>query len=408
MSAKSEKLNQPLVIRFINAPSLLVGVFIGFLFCVIQGHVVSQEDYVRHFKRFNAFIGPETQFYPSIRLMRALATNRYNQPTSKGAVLVIIGGSSVMNGCCQGVDDLWSEHLETQLGGHFRVVNLAMRGCSPTAGAECVAEYFYKKGIPVIYVADTVMGTDPDGGATYRYQYWQAYEAGFLLPNPDRVKSASIDSGINPIHAGLNEYLRFDDGWNCFSYCYATTFWPGMPYQEWWYPKQWLYTDHDDDQTSVVPPVPDRFQPFLAATLSSVRTFSAHFYELDGQGHWQVNDPHFKEIEKTYTTAFVPEMRSRTLFIRDQCAPYYRSLFTPMEQECDRLTLPETLRRLSNLGFTVATDDGFDNADYHDGIHLCPSGGNKLAELIAPKILDMAHRLYGTDLTPAPMPKPSD
>jgi hypothetical protein len=97
-------------------------------------------------------------------------------------------------------------------------------------------------------------------------------------------------------------------------------------------------------------------------------------------------------------------MRKLTLIVRDQNAPYFLEHLTAQEKLRDQLANEGTLQHLKALGFNaVSFGNTFVNDDFHDRCHLTASGGEKMAHLLAPLLLDMGHRLYGIDPSPSPL-----
>jgi hypothetical protein len=99
-------------------------------------------------------------------------------------------------------------------------------------------------------------------------------------------------------------------------------------------------------------------------------------------------------IRRNLEAGLPATVRERTLVIVVRPSPYYVERLTAEE----RLRFGETLRgtasALEDAGYqAIVQGDEFTANDFVDSRHLTPSGGAKLADLVAPRVAAMAAQL---------------
>ena len=125
----------------------LAGLAVGLIALSVIGRLVSQTNYIEHFQRFHRYISADSIYYPTASQLRQLARSS----VTDGQVLVIVGGSSVMQGVGQGTAELWTDELQQLLGSSFRVLNYADGGGGVDDGGGVAAQMLVRDGYPVIY-----------------------------------------------------------------------------------------------------------------------------------------------------------------------------------------------------------------------------------------------------------------
>jgi hypothetical protein len=86
--------------------------------------------------------------------------------------------------------------------------------------------------------------------------------------------------------------------------------------------------------------------------------------------------------------------RKRTLIVCICDSPHYVDQLSSAEQTHYRAIIPSYLPRIERLGFSVLdVSDGWTANDFIDRPHLSGQGGRRLAELVAPKVRQMALEL---------------
>src|SRR5262245_25311365 len=143
-------------LRRLLAPlPFFAGLVLALALCCVAGRKAPGVYGFRDFRRFHSAINPEHQYYPTALQVRALA--RRELPRDK--IAVVIGGSSVMEGIGQPVEQLWTRTLQQKLGDEFRVLNLAMPGGAPNEHGQLAAEMLCRDHPRVISVCDCRLHT---------------------------------------------------------------------------------------------------------------------------------------------------------------------------------------------------------------------------------------------------------
>ncbi len=369
------------------------GVAVGFLLAVALGREAARCSKPAKFERFYWSISPESLYYPTYATMERLALARW----SPGKILVIVGGNSILNGAGQPVEELWSHRLQALLGPRYAVINLSFRGALPTEGAALVAEALQRRGIPLIFIANTAPDTcGLPVGSIYGYLYWEAAAAGKLQPYAPRDRTiakwlaqnypATREKQLEIKRAArLNHWLHFQDLWNHVGYHHVFTVWNSVAR---WTP--WAPRNKVPDREPPLPPVARRFSHNNAGEMRLARASTERLLTLDDTGQWIKNPVVWDALDTTIEATIVPDLRPCTLMIFSIDCPYYRNQLT-----ADELSRDETAYRVAEAVWTrygiraLVAGFGYTGEDYVDRRHLAPSGGAKLAELIAAQILTM-------------------
>lgn len=370
---------------------LLGGILTGFLGATWQGHLASAYSKPDGFRRFHQRISPDTIYYPPYAMLENLALARW----SPGKTLVIIGGNSILNGVGQPANEVWSLRLQEQLGDSYVVVNLAFRGSSPTQAAALVAESLVRRGLPVLYVANTnppaATGRAPGGASGYTY--WQARHQHRLvayaprdesirhwldaLPPLDRQQQAEESLG-----ARLEAWFRPQSLWHHVGYRHVFTVWNFILASDFWVPRgSW------PDNEPPANPLADRFQNFLPEEMAIVRSYSESLAVPGANGQWQLEAANRQRLGDDIAASFVPALRPRTLMLLSQNAPYYLDRLSPADRARDSYVYSACAQIWRDHGIACeVAGEGFSSVDFIDRTHLSSEGGRKLAQLVARKI----------------------
>jgi hypothetical protein len=379
----------------IGALALLLGCAVGFGGAVVAGYQATQYSKPDAFKRFHFSIGLETNFFPTFPMMENLALARWHP----GQTVVVIGGNSIFNGVGQPASDLWSDHLQSELGSDFVVVNLAFRGAFPPEGGALVAESLQRRGVPVVYVTDNGPGNcGRPFGSFYGYLFWDALYKDRLLPFPardayvadwlkhlspaDRTKQEELQRA-----ARLDAVLRFQSLWQHVGYRHVFTVWNSI-IPGWWRPR-----DKFSDPEPGAPPVEQRFRGSPAGELSLVRSLSETRANPDGHGGWEVYQPAVQSLDEEIDTVFPPVLRPHMLMVMTQSCPHYRDMLTPSERVRDEKVFAAYRDKWREKGI-ACTIVGLDwtNEDFADRCHLAAGGGRKLAHIVAGEVRTLTTR----------------
>jgi hypothetical protein len=373
-----------------QALALLLGLAAGFAGAVLAGRHAAAVSAPAHFSRFTPYLSAEASYFPPFAEMENIALARWHP----GQTVVIIGGNSILNGVGQPAGELWSGHLQTLLGDHFVVVNLSFRGGQPAEGGALVAESLLRRGVPVLLVDNTAPG--PVGRAyenVYGYLFWQARDRGRLLPHEPRDldlaaraellgPAARIRRAEDRLGARLDVFLNFQALWSHVSGRYFSTVWTRFLPRDFWRPRETL-----PDPEAAPAPLAGRFASGLDVELAIVRGFSAAMGTPDGAGGWRVEDGWIRAAARDLDAVFPDALRQRMLMLLSQNCPYYRDRLTPAERDRDTAVFAAYEQMWRRNGIRCVTAGaGFTAADYRDRTHLAPSGGEKLAGLVAAEL----------------------
>lgn len=376
--------------------ALLTGILLGFLGAAWSGQSAAGYSKPDNFKRFHQRISPDASFYPPFAMLEQIALARW----SPGKTLVIVGGNSIFNGVGQPAPVVWSLRLQEILGESYVVVNLAFRGAGPAQGGALVAEALLRRGLPVIYVANTypLAGSSHAALGAYGYQYWQARAAHRLYDYPARdtyidqwrhalpraVQEAQSDQQLG---SRLEPLLRQQSLWHHVGYRHLFTVWNPILGRDFWEPRARL-----PDNEPMAPPLASRFLVAFDQELATTRTFNDGFLLPGSPGHWAADPAVTQRLGAEIDAAFVPELRPHTLIVLNELAAFYLARLTPEEVARNRFAYQAAARLWRDHGIaSEVVGDGFDASDYLDRVHLAPDGGLKLANIVARRITALNH-----------------
>ncbi|MCS7046159.1 MAG: hypothetical protein NZO58_07370 [Gemmataceae bacterium] len=368
------------------------GVAGSFILCCVVGQRAPEWFPFRDFVRFHDFIEPESQYLPTALQLRALV--RQHVPRDK--IAVVIGGDSILQGIGQPVEQLWSRRLQELLGSDYRVLNLAIRGGAPNEYGQVAAEMLYHEGRRVLYLCDAWIHTyaaAPDGTRpAYRYIFHDARARGLLLDHPERDaaltaleprRRAEEAFAERAFRSRANAWLAFDDLWHVVGYEAGMTVWTPRTSKHPWQPRR-LWRE-----------VPLHTAAYRAG-ITAYRDIVRSHCQPKSADYWH-------GFEETVRHATPLPLRPRMLVVVPRCNPAVLDQLSaedPQAREKYGRELQTTLRHLRACGLNAVDGCATCSAeDYLDGNHLLPSGGEKLAEQLAPLVRSLAQGLFG-DITP--------
>ncbi len=402
MSAPSSSLAPPARFGWIRPRWFLAGLLLGTAALGVGGWTVSRMDYHPGFVRFHDFISPENSYYPTLDEMCAIVRSECRPDQ----VLVIVGGNSILRGVWQKEADVWSGRLQQLLGDHYRVINFAMLGASPTDGGAVVAEVLRREFPRQILIVNEapVTAVEAFGREPYRYIFWQAYYGGRLIEAPKRdaqirefLRASKADrSRVLEARIGISfdKALHFRDLWNWTDYeCFGT-----MPHGQaehfplFLKPRR-VYADPGVDGTDPRH-VANRYRPADLEAEMRIMSGPSIYYSEDAKGQWTLAEATRADMAAHFDEAFPDPLKARTLVLISEGSPYYRRLLAPSEALMLRQAGSDTVDIWRQAGYP-AMDYGWDYSpeDYGDRIHLTKTGGWKLAEQVAPKVASIAKSL---------------
>lgn len=381
--------------------AILAGLAVGLIVMAWLGHRAGSTDYHPNFTRFFPAISPEANYYPTVREMAAIVRTRCRP----GQVLVIVGGNSVLHGVWQPAEVMWTRKLQERLGDKFVVVNFAFRGATPSDGGAVVAEALRDEFPRQIYLANekAATGLYPIGAEAYQPIFWQAYFGGLLLADPARngIVRRELFSPANWARsveiagrATLDRLLSFQDFWNRAAMeRFNTVPSPYAPAPPGMFSPRKLFVDQEYDGTPLTED--QRYLPAVRSReMEILRATSGLLYEAVPGGGWQMRGDGRARLDETYRSAFPAALHGRTMILVGRDSPFYRDRLTDDERARDEQAVADTVRMLRANGYAaVDYGRGFRYEDYADRTHLAPSGGQKLADTVAPEVRALAEKL---------------
>lgn len=372
---------------------LFAGIVAGFALSVGAGHRASHLPlFGPEFQRFHAAISPAQMFYPPLRPVVAMARERI----PREQVAVIVAGNSTFRGHGQAAGEIWSQHLERELGPRYRLLNLSLDSAYPSEGPGfVVAETFLREGRPVVFLANALRSsiTEPfgrRGKPDFTAPGWNAWHGGDLLPSPARDTRvgkllAETEHPDEPpdFHARmhLNRVVRFDECWHWVAYHRASTVWApltrGAP---------WRARRHWPDAGLSIPwPGLEKLAPgTVEQTLKTLRIFLQ-----------QQDAPMRAYVRECAAWSFATELRPHTLMLVSGYNPAIVEQLTSEEVKRYASLMNACVEAWHAEGFHAAREgDDFLAQDFSDNVHYSPAGARKIACILAPQVRAIARAQY--------------
>jgi hypothetical protein len=385
---------------FIVPWALFLGCLTAFAACCMAGRRCSETHVLTRVHRFHQLLTPESLFYPTASQVKQLAMAR----TRKSRINVIIGGSSVLNGCGQQAHELWSDKLAEILGPEYRVVNLGFRAALPGEFGALGAEMIMNRRRVILLTDVPPGGGDSTAvdGRMHRYFYWDAWYKR-LIDRKLPLRQAGVAALLNErksdptffeLRAGarLDSACFYNDLWNAWTYTQGGTIWNTLCRSD-SFKARMLVPDNEPK-----PPTKE-VRHAAADRVHDVQRLSNHVapprMEKDSHGQWLVPSHRALSIQKNIDASFPnAELRRRTIAIVTSYEPSGLAGMTHEQREQFAAVSNFVEERLMAAGMRCARMDGqFTDDDFADYVHLSASGGEKLAQKVAPIIRELAATL---------------
>ncbi len=385
----------------VNAVGLLGGIVAGFMLAVLLGYQAASYSKPSRFVRFHQWINPQSNFFPPFRMLEHLALDSW-QP---GRTVVLVAGNSIFNGVSQPADEIWTRRLQEILGSDkYVVVNLSFAGAHATEAGMIVAESLFRRGVPFLLVCNTgARAPNAAIGGHYGYYYWEARAQSALLPFADRDADLKEMEAHLPAPeqrkqgelrraARLNSWFYFQELWHHVGLQHFFTVWTSLIPRNSWGARD-LMPDPE------LPPLPleQRFRTAVETEMVIVRSYSNADTYPDKEGQWHLKPDIARNISQRIEVSYPRKMRPHMLMVLSQNAPFFRSQLTAQERARDLAMFQESEIIWEKMGIAcVISGLDFDDSDFSDRAHLTPTGGHKLAALVAAEL----HKLHPE--SPAP------
>jgi hypothetical protein len=157
----------------------LLGYFLlGVIVLSIFGSLAAKQNIYVNSTRFHQWISADSQHFPTAMQVYSWSKNQID----KNQKVVIVGGSSVMNGAGQSEIDTFSNRLQKKLGDDFAVINLALNGGGTFGQGSYIADKLREEGHEVIFISDFLPLNRPPYLNYDRYQYffWDSKHNGLI------------------------------------------------------------------------------------------------------------------------------------------------------------------------------------------------------------------------------------
>jgi hypothetical protein len=386
----------------------LASVAVGFICCVLLGHLVSQSPALKTAKRFNHLLNPMSYFYPTASQVRARVLSQIKEDQT----LVLVGGNSNFNGVGQFLEDLWSTKLQEQLGDKYAVVNLATMGSCSADFAGVIfrmIEPIHKKTLFVYNVYSnsqaTIDGSEQE--CPFHYFFWDAYFKNLVPMSPEidvatTDKKGFLDLNKMPeMHLGLymDSFLYSRDLWTYVGYKYFFTVWSSYTTENFSTPREYFTNSSESFFNSVETPeqrklryanLDERLRRSGMTTemfMSNLRRQIDSWAQNNADGGVIENSTWWNRWRNSYLANMPLEQREKTLVAVLWSNPRFVKMLTPEEQKQYNFLIPHAVTELKKLGYeSIDIGKNYDPEDFDTSFHYVDTGGAKIAADIASEI----------------------
>jgi hypothetical protein len=386
--------------------AICLGVVAGFLACTVAGRQAAQKNAFRKFVRLNPYLEQETSYYPTAS--QFAATARAQCPPGSNKTLVVIGGNSIFNGSGQKGPALWSRVLQGELGDGYHVINFSAPGAGPADTGGVVFQMLAREYPRMLFVTNTEPGYyAPPESSAYAYLFWDAYCKGALPEDPARA--ARLARGIEAgkwldyrLGRGMNALFHFNDLWTGVAYERVSTVWTSWLKGRSFQARRRLPDWHD--KRPVIQPTDQWFEGLLPGHLEALRrrrSVAPERFQQGSDGSWMQTEESLRR-EKEEIAALVPRpLEQRTIVVFTPINPWFLSRLTNDERSRVEASYRHGVMLMEEAGFNAMSlfDQGFQPGDFGDTVHLSPSGGKRLAHLVAASVRQLAQE---QKVAPAP------
>lgn len=377
----------------------LVGALLGFAICCALGYATTLKNQFGDIQRFGIFVGPQASFFPTISQLINVVKSRIKPEQT----LVLVGGSSILNGVGQSNDELWTKRLQQHLGPKYVVVNLALRSCNSYEGAYFVAEAMAKQHKKTIFVTSALPSViwHPMGCEPYAYLYWDAKYHDLLEDFPDRENAILAREKELPdqvwkpetltelkLSQWLNARLHFLELWNTCGYRYFFTSFRAVTDDASFWPRRKLPNNAEAYEKFPLPS--DEFAK------KYFRSICERLAVWDSEKKLWVKERAFFELYANSVKQNVaPQMRPRTLSLLIWQNPELRRKYLPADlNQRDKVAYDSAEAALRDNGMPVMqVGSNYEGKDFRDTMHLGATGGYKLAQQTAIEVRKIAKQL---------------
>ncbi|PTX98390.1 hypothetical protein [Opitutus sp. ER46] len=375
------------------AKPFLLGFVLAFASCIGAGWYLGRQPLFRGFVRFFQSIQPQTQFYPTVREL----VSYVERTVPRDKILVLVGGASYFRGTGQNPGELWTHELQRRLGDEYAVVNYGIDQAGPPAFAGVVFQILAQRYPRAIYVCNGGVLTDAplDGGGVYRYLYWDAYYKDLLPEEPgwearvqaEIARQTRTQEG-QELHLGkrLDAYTYACALWTWVGYHGVFTVWadsyPRHPFRA-----RGRYVERDDPNLRATQRA-QRQGEYAKLMEERGRATARTGWLRDPAGKW-VQDPALRlGIAERYDRMLPPSVRAKSLVVLLHGNPYFQRHWTAGERRRWKETYNLAEQVIGQCGYQVVQAGAdFTPDDYVDAGHFMASGGQKIAAIVADKIL---------------------
>src|SRR5262249_20641993 len=251
------------------------------------------------------------------------------------------------------------------------------------------------------------------------YFFWDAYLRGLLLPHSER--DARLEDRFQKLRQGVGQPLEaaggaeavaaaealaelqrrcrlgsppaFNDLWPTLADRVVFTAWVDQASRAgsfFWPRRCFGDTDHG------AWPLEERYRHDNERIMQYVRATMAGLCVKDERQNWveDTRSGDWTSFEQSFRCAFPKAIRGRTLLLVRRGSPYYIDQLSAEERACYARLMQIAVGKLQHLGFSaLEVGAGYTAADYGDLQHLTASGGEKLAEAVAPQVRALARQL---------------
>jgi hypothetical protein len=267
-------------------------------------------------------------------------------------------------------------------------------------GAYWAAEALFKQHRKVLLATVSIptLSGSPEGSDVYGYAFWDAKEKHLLYH--DHARDALIAKQLSTfdvkkqtkleelrLRSKLDSLLYFEDLWNSIGYCNLFTVYTGVTRRAPLLARKYFA---DDESSAGVPPVSQRFKTEL--DVGSVRSYCKSAFEYQTA----TPRPSWWATASENMHALVPDiLKKNCLVVVSTHAPGTLSQLSDQENERERLSSKLSVESWIHAGYESMSLRGtLVDEDFRDARHLMPSGGKKVAHLVAARIEKMNSSLY--------------
>ena len=362
--------------------------------CAVAGRLASERPMFEHFVRFYSPIQPQRFFFPTASQLVAYV--RHTVPPSK--TLVLVGGASYFRGTGQNPGELWTLELQRRLGPRFAVVNFATDQADLTAFAAVAFAILSRDYPKILYVANgnAALAAPVDGGADYRYIFWDAYYKGLLPPavaDAPAVRELRRRQFRDPaaleVHAGawLDHFAYACDLWTYLGYTQFFTVWSDEHRFAPFAPRR-LAREGDDPGIGASQQAIRRDLAYIAHSEQHARRFARTGLMPDATGNWVPDPAVWSRFADECLAMFPADLRPKCLVVLLRANPFFQQTLTPDERRRTDQIYQLGQDTYERAGYQVVAlrPDDFTADDYLDGGHFMASGGAKVARAVATHI----------------------